>query len=255
MTPVDITAEERELLLGEWVEKNTTDPLPASGNDQLNNTTSPRRATRRWHQQQHLDAIRSYHAEVDDRFADALSRGLEQLVEVTLREASSSSYSQFAFSRSTPTCLVLVHAEPLPTPLAFDLSPTFLYPVLDCLLGGGRQPCSPPNRPPTELEQRLSRRVVDWLLVELHRLWEPLLAVQLSVERTETNAQRVRMVAPSERVTVLSFHARVANQRGEFALCLPDRGLRRMVDKLLAGEYLDTPAGRDGADPTEESPA
>ena len=104
-------------------------------------------------------------------------------------------------------------------------------------------PARCPHAPPTELEQRLSRRVVRLLLDELHDAWEPLLAVDLSIDRIESDAQRVRVVAPGEEVIVLTFEVRVTEQTGSFSLCLPQRAIRKIVDKLLVGEFT----GAEGA--------
>jgi flagellar motor switch protein FliM len=114
--------------------------------------------------------------------------------------------------------------------------------MLDSLLGGGKHVCPLPQRAPTELEQRLARRVVRLLLDELHDAWEPLLAVDLSIDRVESDAQRVRVVAPGEEVVVLNFTARVTEQSGVFSLCLPQRAIRKIVDKLLVGELAGSEA-------------
>jgi flagellar motor switch protein FliM len=194
-----------------------------------------------------LEALESFHQDVASRFADALSRGLQRLVEVELIEVGSMAYSQFAFGRANPTCYVVLQAAPLATPLALDLSPGLLFPILDCLLGGGQRPCPAPSRPPTELEQRLARRVIRMLLDELHDAWEPLLAVDLSIDRIESHAQRVRVVAPGEAVATMVFRARVAEQTGEMTWCLPLRAIRKIVDKLLVGERR----ARDSAGPAD----
>ena len=90
-----------------------------------------------------------------------------------------------------------------------------------------------PGRAPTELEQRLAQRIVRSLLDELHDAWEPLLAVNLSIDRVESDAQRVRVVAPGAAVVVLAFQVRLAEQTGSMSLCLPQRAIQKMVDKLL----------------------
>ena len=194
-----------------------------------------------------LEVLETFHHDVASRFADRLSRSLQRLVEVRLTQVESITYSQFAFSRANPTCFVVLKATPLPTPLALDLSPSILFPILDVLLGGGHHPCTPPDRAPTELEQRLASTVACGLLDELHDAWEPLLALDLSVDRIETDARRVRLVAPGEAITTLVFHAEVAEQSGELTFCLPCRAIRKIVDKLLVGEYHQ---GTDGSVPS-----
>lgn len=232
-----LTSEEREMLSSGMIEvdcQKETDAVPGSDSAELNDVRDQ------------LDAIRSFHEELARRFEDTLSSGLQQLVDLKLHDVAAMTYSQFAFSRQKPTCFVVLEATPLPAPLAIDLSPPILYPMLDCLLGGGKQACSIPDRPPTELEQRLAVRITKLLLNELRDCWETLLAVQLTVDRIESNAQKVRLVSPSDPVFVLSFQTRVADQTGDITLCLPARAIRKMVDKLVGGEYA-------GAEPTISS--
>jgi flagellar motor switch protein FliM len=191
-----------------------------------------------------LEAMESFHQDLAAHFEDALSNSLQRIVETRLVEVQAMSYSQFAFSRSNPTCFAVIQATPLPANLALDFHPAILYPILDCLLGGGKRPCTPPNRPPTELEARLATKVAQLLLNELHDLWERVLAVNLKVDRIESHAQGVRLVAPRERVLTLTFETRVAEQVGHITLCLPLRAVRKIVDKLLAGDLRTEPSVR-----------
>ena len=87
-----------------------------------------------------LEAIESFHQDLAAQFEDALSNSLQRIVETRLVEVQAMSYSQFAFSRSNPTCFAVIQATPLPANLALDFQPTILYPILDCLLGGGKRP-------------------------------------------------------------------------------------------------------------------
>lgn len=230
---VDLTAEELALL-------QASDSMDLGGKKRL---TDDSEAAEWAHGRQDpvelrrvLEVLESFHQDVANRFADSLSRGLQRLVEVELRTVQSLAYSQFAFGRANPTCYAVLRATPLPAPLALDLSPQLLYPLLDCLLGGGKRPCPIPDRAPTELEQRLARRLIGLILDELHDAWEPLLAVDLSIDRLECHAQRVRVVPPADAVVSLTFHVRVVEQTGDLTLCLPLRAIRKIVDKLLVGE-------------------
>jgi len=44
-------------------------------------------------------------------------------------------------------------------------------------------------------------------------------------------------VAPIESVVALDFEVHVAGQGGMLTLCLPYRAIRKMVDKLMVGEW------------------
>ena len=231
MDPAELTAEELTLLIPEKVAEPAATEVESDRADWAHGSVDLVSLRRQ------LEVMEAFHQEVAIRFADTLSRTLQRLVEVQLTHVESTAYSQFAFSRTNPTCYVVLSATPLPTPLALDVDPAILYPILDCLLGGGHQPCTPPERPPTELEHRLASTIVRSLLDELHDAWEPLLAVDLSIDRIESNAQRVRVVAPGEAIVTLVFKVEVADQTGEMTFCLPCRAIRKIVDKLLVGEY------------------
>lgn len=183
-----------------------------------------------------LEVLEIFHQDVAGRFSDVLSRSLKRPVDVRLTGVRWLTYSQFAYSRPDPTCFFVLKATPLPTSLAIDLTPNMLYPIVDLLLGGGKRPVELPNRPATALELRLARRIIQLLLDELHDAWEPLLAVDLSVDRVESQAQRVRLAAPADSLVSLDFEVFVSDQGGPMALGLPYRGIRKMVDKLMVGE-------------------
>jgi flagellar motor switch protein FliM len=238
MDSIDLTREEQELL-----QSAPSQSKPGRGwQDVVALTAADSAPHGPLDMRRQLEVLDVFHQDVASRFADAMSRGLQRLVEVQLTDVQAMTYSQFAFSRAKPTCFIVLQATPLPAPLAIDLSPALLYPILDSLLGGGKHICPLPDRAPTELEQRLAQRVVRLLLDELHDAWEPLLAVNLSIQRVESDAQRVRVVAPGDDVIVLCFKARVAEQSGVFSLCLPQRAIRKIIDKLLVGEL----AGAEG---------
>jgi flagellar motor switch protein FliM len=179
-----------------------------------------------------LNAIESFHQSVAKRFSIGLSDFLQRIVDVQLRAVVLDTYSKFIFSRSTPTCLVTLTAHPLRESLGIDYSPSILYVLLDCMLGGGRHAADIPSRPVTQIEQQLAKRVTTVLLAELRDAWEHVLAVDLAIENVESNAQRVRLVAPSDPAITMTFQTRVAEQSGDITLCLPLRSIRKMIMKL-----------------------
>ena len=188
-----------------------------------------------------LDAIESFHQSVAKRFSIALSDLLQRIVDVQLRCVEVVTYSKFIFSRATPTCLITLRAQPLRESLGIDFSPAILYPLIDCLLGGNHNTIDIPSRPMTQIEQRLASRITMVLLEELHDAWEHVLAVQLAIDHVESNAQRVRLVAPSEQTITLTFETRIAEQVGEIALCLPLRASHKMIARLCGTAESGTP--------------
>ena len=64
---------------------------------------------------------------------------LRSMVEVKLTSVDQLTYSEFVFSLENPTCFNLLKAEPLEGNLILDINPSILYPIIDRLLGGGRE--------------------------------------------------------------------------------------------------------------------
>ena len=60
------------------------------------------------------------------------------IVEVKLTSVDQLTYSEFVFSLENPTCFNLLRAEPLEGNLILDINPSILYPIIDRLLGGGK---------------------------------------------------------------------------------------------------------------------
>ncbi len=78
------------------------------------------------------------------RVSDAISAPrspalLRSIVEVKLTSVDQLTYSEFVFSLENPTCFNLLTAEPLEGNLILDINPSILYPIIDRLLGGGKE--------------------------------------------------------------------------------------------------------------------
>ena len=70
-------------------------------------------------------------------------------------------YSEFIHSLPNPTCFNLLKAEQLDGQLCLEISPLIIYPIVDRLLGGSNAELFIPQRPLTQIEQRLVQRITD----------------------------------------------------------------------------------------------
>src|SRR6188768_2412683 len=119
-----------------------------------------------------MRALQSLHEGFGRNFGAALSALLRTIVEVKLTSVDQLTYSEFVFSLENPTCFNLLKAEPLEGNLILDINPSILYPIIDRLLGGGREAGPMARRPLTEIELRLVGRITGLFLDELRRAWE-----------------------------------------------------------------------------------
>jgi flagellar motor switch protein FliM len=195
-----------------------------------------------------MRALQSLHEGFGRNFGAALSALLRSIVEVKLTSVDQLTYSEFVFSLENPTCFNLLRAEPLEGQLILDINPSILYPIIDRLLGGGKDTGNVTRRPLTEIELRLVSRITSLFMQELKHAWEGVLTLTLSVDRVESNPQLVQIVPPNEVVVLISFELTMGELRGMINLCIPFNAIERFSGKLAAntwatyGKSSSTPA-------------
>jgi flagellar motor switch protein FliM len=194
-----------------------------------------------------MRSFQSLHEGFGRNFGAALSALLRSIVEVKLTSVDQLTYSEFVFSLENPTCFNLLRAEPLEGNLILDINPSILYPIIDRLLGGGRDTGPVSRRPLTEIELRLVSRITSLFLKELQHAWEGVLPLKLSVERVESNPQLVQIVPPNEVVVLISFELTLGELRGMINLCIPFNAIERVSSKIASNSWATY--GKSGATP------
>ena len=185
-----------------------------------------------------MRTLQTLHEGFGRNFAAGLSAMLRSMVEVKLTSVDQLTYSEFVFSLENPTCFNLLKAEPLEGNLILDINPSILYPIIDRLLGGGREAGLLARRPLTEIELRIVARITNLFLDELHRAWENVLDLSFEVVRVESNPQLAQIVPPNEVVVVISFEVALGEVRGMVNLCIPYNAIERISSKLSANSWV-----------------
>ena len=198
-----------------------------------------------------MRALQTLHEGFGRNFGAALSALLRSIVEVKLTSVDQLTYSEFVFSLENPTCFNLLRAEPLEGNLILDINPSILYPIIDRLLGGGKDTGPLARRPLTEIELRLVSRITGLFLEELHHAWENVLDLKLAVERVESNPQLVQIVPPNEVVVLISFELTIGDIRGMMNLCIPFNSIERIGGKLTANTWVSYGRKKPSADTVE----
>jgi flagellar motor switch protein FliM len=194
-----------------------------------------------------MRALQTLHEGFSRNYGAALSGLLRSIVEVKLTSVDQLTYSEFVFSLENPTCFNLLKAEPLEGHLILDINPSILFPIIDRLLGGGRDTTQLARRPLTEIELRLVARITGLFLEEFRRAWMNVADLRVAVERVESNPQLVQIVPPNEVIVLISFEITLGEARGMMNLCIPFNSIERIGQKLSSNSWVAY--GRKGATP------
>lgn len=185
-----------------------------------------------------MRAFQAMHDGFSREFGAALSGMLRSIVEVKLISVDQLTYSEFVFSLENPTCFNLLHSAGLDGNLILDLNPSIIFPIVDRLLGGGKESRhAHPNRPLTEIELRLVSRITRLAILGLEKAWANLCELHLRVLQVESNPQLVQIVPPNEVIVLISFELTMGDTRGIMNLCVPYNTIEPLAGKLSSDTW------------------
>ena len=201
------------------------------------------------------DQIRALEA-LHDGFARnlgaSLSGYLRTIIEVSVSHIEQLTYSEFIHSLPNPTCFNLLRAEQLSGRFCLEISPLIIYPIIDRLLGGSNADLFIPQRPLTQIEQRLVQRITDRCTHHLGEAWEALVPLTFAVDDFESNPQLVQIVPPNETVVVIGFELKMGSRAGTMTLCIPYGVIEPVISRLSQQSWLSYEQRRGGGRAVEE---
>lgn len=196
-----------------------------------------------------MRAMHSLHESLARNFGASVSSMLRTMIEVKLLSVDQLTYSEFVFSLDNPSCFNVLTPLPLEGNWILDIAPTLSYAIIDRMLGGDPDPNETIRRPLTEIETRLIGRVVELFLKRLTESWENIVALELGVEKVESNPQLVQIVPPNEVVILIGFEVLLGKNRGMMNLCIPFNTIETYNSRLSRNGWV----GYGKGTPTVES--
>jgi flagellar motor switch protein FliM len=185
-----------------------------------------------------MRALEALHEGFGRNLGAALSGYLRTIIEVSVAHIEQLTYSEFIHSLPNPTCFNLLKAEQLEGQLCLEISPLIIYPIIDRLLGGSNADLFIPQRPLTQIEQRLVQRITDRATHHLSEAWTNLTPVTFKVDDFESNPQLVQIVPPNETVVVVGFELKMGNRAGTMSLCIPYNVIEPIMGVLAAQNWF-----------------
>jgi flagellar motor switch protein FliM len=185
-----------------------------------------------------MRALQMLHETFARNFGASLSGHLRTIVEVTIRDASQKTYSEFVAESENPTSFNLIRCPPLEGQICLELSPLVIFPIIDRLLGGSNKDLFVPRRPMTLIETRLIQRILHRAMAALTEAWQGIRRIEFALGEMESNAQLVQIVPPNEVVVVVEFEVKLMNRGGRMRLCIPYNSIEPLVEDLSAQSWF-----------------
>jgi flagellar motor switch protein FliM len=185
--------------------------------------------------------LETIHEGLCRNFGVFLSAQLRMIVEMNLLAIDQIMYSEFVMSIAPPSCIYVCAVDEPYSQLVLELNPQLAIFIVERLFGGKGSFISN-LRPISVIEQKIMRRVIDRIAVEISKNWSPVSKFNTEVKRFESNSEFVQIVPTSEPVVVVSMEIKLHGNSTLMNICYPYMWISSIVstpevqEKMLFGD-------------------
>lgn len=167
-------------------------------------------------------------------------------VEVALDSISSVRFGDYLNSIPLPAILSVIKAEEWENYGLLTVDSALIYSMIDVLLGGRRAggAIRVEGRPYTTIEMALARRMIEVILEDTHRAFEPVTDVNFRIERLETNPRFAAISRPANAAILIELRIEMDDRGGKVEILFPYATIEPIREQLLQ-MYMGEKFGRD----------
>ncbi len=167
-------------------------------------------------------------------------------VEVSLESISSVRFSDYLNSIPLPAILGVIKAEEWDNFGLLTVDSGLIYSMIDVLLGGRRQGgvLRVEGRPYTTIEMTLARRMIEVILDDTHKAFEPVTPIHFKIERLETNPRFAAISRPANAAILIELRIEMDERGGKLEMLLPYATIEPIREQMLQ-MYMGEKFGRD----------
>ena len=189
---------------------------------------------------EHFDVL----DEIHDRFANSLrisvTNVLRMPIDAELTATETVKFGEFMQGIDNPTSLHTFRMEPLIGSGLLAMEPRLVFFLIDCMFGGTGMLEIKQQRDFTLIEQRVMRKFTRDVLKELEKAWSFVEQIKITIGKSETKPQFIRLVAPNDIVVVVLFTISIEGFNARMWLCIPYLLLEPIRDKLSYKHLRDS---------------
>jgi flagellar motor switch protein FliM len=167
-------------------------------------------------------------------------------VEVTMDSISSVRFGDYLNSIPLPAILSVIRAEEWENYGLLTVDSSLIYSMIDVLLGGRRVGGNirVEGRPYTTIEMALARKMIELILDDTHRAFEPVTNVNFKLERMETNPRFAAISRPGNAAILIELRIEMDDRGGKIEILLPYATIEPIREQLLQ-MFMGEKFGRD----------
>jgi flagellar motor switch protein FliM len=167
-------------------------------------------------------------------------------VEVSLESITSVRFGDYLNSIPLPAILSVIKAEEWENYGLLTVDSSLIYSMIDVLLGGRRSGVTVriEGRPYTTIEQALAERLIDVILEDTKRAFEPVTQVNFKLERMETNPRFAAISRPNNAAILIELRIEMDDRGGKIEILLPYATIEPIREQLLQ-MFMGEKFGRD----------
>lgn len=179
-------------------------------------------------------------------FATSMRNLTSDAIDVGLEEVTSVRFGEFMKRVTLPAMIAVFKVPQWENYGIVTIDTGLIYAVVDALLGGrrGSMPQRIEGRAFTSIETRLVARIIKLALDDFARVFEPIDAINIELERIETSPRFAAIAGPSNITAVATFSVSMEDRGGSFSILLPHATLEPVREKLLQ-RFMGENPGRD----------
>lgn len=130
-------------------------------------------------------------------------RYFRRAVDITVQPTRSTRWGNFSRALPVPTSLSVLDIRPLNLKGLIALDADFVFALVDVFFGGdGKGTRDAARAEFTPMEQRLTRKFIEAVAVDLKEAWKPFVELDFVLGKTETNPIFASIASPSDTVTL-----------------------------------------------------
>ena len=167
-------------------------------------------------------------------------------VEVSLDSITSMRFGDYLNSIPLPAILAVFKARQLDNYGLVTVDSNLIYSIVDVLLGGRRGTVAMrvEGRPYTTIERMLVTRLVEVILSDAKKAFNPLTEVDFDLDRIETNPRFAAIAQPANAAILVRLRVDMEDRGGRCELMLPYATLEP-IRKMLLQNFMGEKFGND----------